>query len=89
MELREQGLREKVAQDVLRLFSIALFATLTFVGLFAIIDYVCVAADVLSAAERLVTPTVVQTMIAATVVEVGAALGVITLALFRTPKNSK
>lgn len=87
LELRPPSLRERIAGRVLTLFSVSLFATLGLVALLSLGDFIMIWRGIIEPADRLVTQPVLMSMIAATIVELGAALTTIVIAVFKTPKK--
>ena len=86
--LARPTLKELIATRVLNLFSVSLIGTLSFAGLLVLVDSVFIFAKVITPEQRLVSEKVVMTFVTATVVQVGAALAAIVLAVFKEPSRS-
>ncbi|NKB16833.1 MAG: hypothetical protein HC774_08255 [Sphingomonadales bacterium] len=69
-------------------FKTSLSYTLIGAGCLLLIDSYFIFAKIIQPAQRLMTESVVMTFISATVVQVGAALGAIVFAVFKTPNDS-
>lgn len=87
MALRNQTFREEVAAKVLSLFRVSVIVTVALTALLAASDAVMIWCNVIEPGERLISGNVVLALIGASVVELGAALGTIVVALFRAPKD--
>lgn len=83
ISLEKPSLKEVVAKRVLDLFSLSLKGTLAFAGVLVLIDAVFIAVGLIKPDQRLMTERVIMTLIGATVVQVGAALAAIVVAVFR------
>ncbi len=83
LALRKQALSEKVAADVLALFKISVIAMTGLTILMAAVDAAFILLSVIKPTERLVTESVLMSVIGATIVQVGAASLAIVYALFR------
>ena len=80
-------LEERLAREVLSLFRLSLSVTLVAFLALAGLDAYFIGTNAIEPRERLVTETVVQSMIAATVVQLGAAMAAIIYAVFRTERR--
>lgn len=87
IRLREQQLRENVADEIFSIFKRANTVTFLLVGVLCIVDIVCLAIPV-AEYRRLITSEVVMTLIGATVVQAGAAAFAIAVSLFPKSSNS-
>lgn len=85
--VKPPSLRDIIAGRVLTLFTFSLFATLGLVAVLAAVDITMIWTNVIEPDQRLVTQPVLMSMIGATIVELGAALTTIVLAVFRSPKR--
>lgn len=85
--VRTPSLKERLASRVLTLFSISLLATLGFVAVLALFDILMIWHEIIEPDQRLVTQPVLMAMIGATIVELGAALTTIVIAVFKVPKK--
>lgn len=84
LRFRDQQLRETVAGQIIGIFKWANIATISLVILFAAVDIFFLLKD--PSYHRLVTSEVLETLIGATVVQVGAAALAIAISLF--PKKN-
>ncbi|MEQ1697104.1 MAG: hypothetical protein ABL901_14810 [Hyphomicrobiaceae bacterium] len=84
----EPSLRDRVADEVLKLFKLSLRGTLALACVILVFDYIFIAAKVITPEQRLMTEKVLMTLIGATVVQVGAALAAIVFAVFKTEASS-
>ena len=82
--IEEPTLRDRVGDEVLRLFRLSLITTLSAAALIILIDSCFILAKVITPDQRLLTEKVLMTLIGATVVQVGVALAAIVYALFKT-----
>jgi hypothetical protein len=73
-----------VATRVLSLFSSSLLGTLAFAGLLVLIDAFFIYFKVIVSEQRLMTERIIMTFVTATVVQVGAAIAAIVIAVFKT-----
>jgi hypothetical protein len=85
LAISKPDLRETIATQVLALFRYSLLGTLSFSAVILIADLAYIALKIISPADRLMTETVLMTLIGATVVQVGAALAAIVYAVFKAP----
>jgi hypothetical protein len=81
-------LKDKVATKVLDLFHFSLKGTLIFAAALVLIDAAYIFFKVITPEQRLMSEKIIMTFIAATVVQVGAALAAIVFAVFRSMPNS-
>jgi putative copper export protein len=90
VHLEKPTLKEVVAKRVLNLFSVSLIATLVFAVILFVVDSCFIVYKHITPEQRLVTDKVVMTFVAATVVQVGAALAAIVIAVFKeTPARDE
>lgn len=82
------SLREYVVREVLSFFKMSLSYTLYGAACLLLIDSCFILFKIIQPSQRLMTESVVMTFISATVVQVGAALGAIVIAVFKTPNDS-
>jgi hypothetical protein len=85
-KLAPPTLKEKVATKVLDLFHFSLKGTLLFA--LVLIDALYIFMKVITPEQRLMSEKIIMTFIAATVVQVGAALAAIVFAVFKSNPNS-
>ena len=86
--LRQQQFSEKVASDILRLFTISVVSTLALTIALASVDALFIYKKVITPSDRLITGKVIMSIIAASIVQVGASAIAIVYALFKTPRSS-
>jgi hypothetical protein len=87
-KLAPPTLKEKVATKVLDLFHFSLKGTLLFAAALVLIDALYIFMKVITPEQRLMSEKIIMTFIAATVVQVGAALAAIVFAVFKSNPNS-
>lgn len=87
LEDRRQTLSERVARDVFTLFKLSTVSMNLLVIALAVIDAWYIHEKIISPAQRLVTQTVLMSVIAATLVQVGAASFAVATALFPTRRK--
>lgn len=85
--LRKQALAEKVANDVFRLFRLSVAATSVLTIILAAVDTAFIYLGVIAPASRLITESVIMSVVGATIVQVGFASIAIVYSLF--PKKSE
>ena len=83
--LRRQILSERVAEELLGLFRLSVFFTVALTAALAAVDYTFIAMKWMVAADRLVTEKVLMAIIGATIIQLGAVVAGIVLALFKQP----
>jgi hypothetical protein len=84
VSINKLTLREQVATRVLDLFKISLIGTLVSAAVIVLIDHVYILLKIITPEQRLLTERVLMTLIGATVVQVGAALAAIVIAVFKS-----
>jgi hypothetical protein len=84
INLRQPTLRETIATRVLDLFRVSVIWTLLFAGALLFIDALFIFFKAITPEQRLMTEKIVMTFVSATIVQVGAAIAAITLAVFKT-----
>jgi hypothetical protein len=84
VHLARPTLKEMVATEVLKLFSISLRGTLLFAAALVIVDASFIGFKIITPDQRLMTERVVMAFVSATVVQVGAAIGAIVFAVFKS-----
>lgn len=82
LNLRNQTLREDVATKILTLFRISVIVTGVLTIALAAVDAVMICNHIITPDQRLVTERVLLALIGASIVELGAGLTAIVLALF-------
>jgi hypothetical protein len=78
LNIEKPTLQDRVADEVLKLFRYSLWGTLVFAGIILLFDEGFVSLGVIKPDQRLLSEKVLMTLIGATVVQVGAALGAMT-----------
>ncbi len=86
--LRPPSLKERIANKVLNYFGWSLLATVALAIVLAAVDAVMIWYDVIEPSDRLINQTVLMAMIGATVIELGAALATIVVAIFKVQRHS-
>jgi hypothetical protein len=84
VSIQKLSLREQVTTGVLALFKFSLIGTLVATVLIGVIDHLFIGLKIITSEQRLLSERVLMTLIAATVVQVGAALAAIVFAVFKT-----
>ena len=85
--LRKQLLSEAVAMDVLKLFKVSVSATVLLTLALAAVDAAFIAKGIIRPSERLISETVLMSIIGASLVQVGAGIVGIIYALFSKPAS--
>jgi hypothetical protein len=85
--INKPSLREQVATRVLDMFKISLIGTLASAGIIVLIDHGFILFKIITPDQRLLTEKVLMTLIGATVVQVGAALAAIVIAVFKSDEQ--
>jgi hypothetical protein len=84
INLRKQILSEQIATKVFGLFKLSVVSMWLVTAGLAIVDARFIAYEVVEPAERLITESVIMSVIGATIVQVGAASVAIVYSLFKT-----
>ena len=82
--LEQPTLKERVATQVLTLFKWSLVGTLCSSAIILVTDELFIFYKIITPEQRLLSEKVLMTLIAATVVQVGAALAAIVYSIFRS-----
>ncbi len=84
IHLDPPSLKQMVAVKVLGLFSLSLIGTLAFAAVLVLIDSFFIYSKIITPDQRLMTERIIMTFVTATVVQVGAAVASIVIAVFKT-----
>lgn len=88
MVARKQAFTERIADRILRLFTISVISTVLLCTIIAGIDAWFIAEGWIKPSERLITEKVIISIIGATIVQVGTAAAAIVYSLFKNlPSN--
>lgn len=86
LPILKHRLQREVAGRILRLFTISTVAMILLVLVLAGFDLFFIRYDIIEPSERLITQSVVMSVIGATIVQVGAAAFAITQSVFKAEK---
>ena len=80
--LQDAGLRQTMADRIVRAFTLANVVVLAAVGALVVLDEINIAAHLVSPSERIITPQVFMALLGATTVQVGTIAAIIARYLF-------